>query len=75
MEYKKPVMKIKELEQIGLPREFLLKAFRDKNQDFAWKINPGAKNSPILFDTAGLEKYRVECIKNQRVINKRVGVM
>lgn len=76
LEYPKPVMKVYELMELGLAREFLIQAFHSPKQNFAWKMNPMAKNSPILFETNGLEEYRINCIKNQRMINQHsVGVM
>ncbi len=63
MKYPKEVMRIKELEQMGFPREFLLTIDRLGIRDIAWKISP-SKNSPILFDTEELEKYRkTQCLK------------
>lgn len=59
MEYPKPVMKKTELMELGFPEDTLLRASREKNQTFAFKANPLAKNSPLLFDTAGFEKWRL----------------
>ncbi|MBE5852876.1 MAG: hypothetical protein E7299_08045 [Lachnospiraceae bacterium] len=73
MEYPKPIMKITELEKLGYSREFLLNAFYDKNQTFAWKINPTAKNSLILFETAGLEEYRLKTIALQKQMRQRLA--
>ena len=56
MEFPKPIMRMSELMEMGFPEECLLRAYRDKNQTFASKINPAKSNSPIIFDTAGLEK-------------------
>ena len=57
MEYPKPVMKLSELKKMGFPEDYLLRIFRTKGQTIARKINPAASNSPIIFDTAGLEKW------------------
>ena len=57
MEFPKPIMRMSELMEMGFPEECLLRAYRDKNQTFASKINPAKSNSPIIFDTAGLEKW------------------
>lgn len=74
--YPKRVMKVYELMELGYAKEFLMGAFHSPKQTFAWKINPMAKNSPILFDTDGLEEYRIDCIRNQMMINKHsMGVI
>ena len=76
MEYPQKIMKLTQLVKEGFPKEFLMDAFRDPEQDFAWKINPLAPNSPILFDTEAFERYRAKLVDNQRAINKRPqGVM
>lgn len=59
MKYPSPVMKLKELVQLGFPEEFLLNAYRTKGQDFAQKISPTKRNSPIIFDTEKFEEYRM----------------
>jgi hypothetical protein len=71
MEYPKQVMKIRELEKMGIPTRFLMDAYRSKDQRFAWKQDMTKRNSPILFDTAGLEEYRVKLIKNEQEANRR----
>ena len=40
MEFPKPIMRMSELVNMGFPEEYLLRAYRDKNQTFASKINP-----------------------------------
>lgn len=60
MQYPSPIMKLRELMQLGFPEEFLLTAYRTKGQDFAQKINPTKKNSPIIFDTEKFEDYRMK---------------
>lgn len=61
MQYPKPIMRATEMEKkLGFPREYLLRAFRTHGQTFARKINPTAPNSPIIFDTEGFEKWRVQ---------------
>lgn len=57
MEYPKQVMKKTELEKMGFPKQWLLQVFRKHGQKVAWQMGTG-KNSPILFDTAALEKIR-----------------
>lgn len=58
MDYPKPVMKATELEKMGFPRNYLLKAYRRTGQNYAWKTT-SAKNSPIVFDTEKFEKWRM----------------
>ena len=60
MEYPKPVMRKSELEKMGFPEEYLMRIYRTKWQSIAWKIDPTSRNSPILFDTQGLEKFRAQ---------------
>ncbi len=65
MEYPKPIMKLRELKDMGFPEEFLFRAYYANGQTFASKINPMKKSSPIFFDTAGFEKWRLQQIKLQ----------
>lgn len=55
MKYDKPVMKKRELLKLGFSEKFLNEAYRIGK--CAWKSSAGA-NSPLLFDTEALEKYR-----------------
>lgn len=58
MRYPKPVMRLSELKEMGFPEKWLLMVFRMQgNRSIAWKKGM-AENSPILFDTEELEKYR-----------------
>ena len=59
VEYPKAVMKKTELEKMGFPEEFLFRAYRVRGQTFAQKLNPAKRNSPIMFDTEGFEKWRM----------------
>ena len=69
MEYDKPIMRMSELVKIGFPRSFLEEAYREKGQTFAQK---GAKkNSPIFFDTAMFEKWRLNKLKNENQAMQR----
>lgn len=71
MEYPKAVMKMGELVKMGFPRSFLDEAYREKGQTFAQK---GAKkNSPIFFDTAMFEKWRLNKLKNENQAMQRGG--
>lgn len=60
MKYPKKVMRLKELEKMGFPQDFLLRAYRTRGQNFAQKQNPSARNSPILFDTELFEEWRLK---------------
>ena len=57
MEYPKQIMRMRELIEMGVPEETLQAAYRMPGQTFARKSNPLKKNSPIVFDTKGLEKW------------------
>ena len=62
MVYPKPIMKLQELVKLGYPEEWLLGIYRSRRQNIAWKMGGEHKrNSPILFDTEELEKYRKAC--------------
>lgn len=66
MEYRKPFMRKMELvTEYGLPEVLLDRAYRTKGQTFAQKLNPLGRNSPILFDTAEFEKWRLADIQAQ----------
>lgn len=58
MNYPKQVMTVKELREMGFPKEFLLEIYRSRNQKIAWKTGTGGRTSTILFDTEKLEKFR-----------------
>ena len=68
MNYPKQIMNRKELiEQMGFTEAFLMRAFSTPGQTFAWRENPLNKHSPIMFDTDGLEKWRIEdCMMQER---------
>ena len=59
MEYPKQIMKMQELSKMGFPVEFLQIAYLTKGQTFAQKMDPTKKNSPIIFETAGFEEWRM----------------
>ncbi|MFR9064135.1 MAG: hypothetical protein ACLVJO_10460 [[Clostridium] scindens] len=44
----------------GMGFRMLLNAYRTKGQTFAQKMTPGKKKSPIIFDTAEFEKWRMK---------------
>ena len=66
MDYPKPIMTMRALMEIGFTEKFLKRAYVEPNQTFAWKSDATRKNSPILFDTVGLEKYRLERIQLEK---------
>lgn len=69
MEYPKPIMRKTELMAIfGFPEELLDRAYRQKGQDFAQKINPTKRGSPIIFDTAKFEKWRMEQLRMENKV-------
>lgn len=76
MEYPKPFMRLAELKSMGLPEQMLLDAYREKGQRFAQKVNPTKKTSPILFDTAAFEKWRMEklILENKSIPRGRTGM-
>lgn len=74
MKYPKPVMNLTGLMKMGIPESFLKKAFTDPNQTFAWKAIPTKDNSPILFDTEGLEEYRLRQIEMEKKARKQLHV-
>ena len=61
MKYPQEVMRLSELKKMGFTEEWLLYVFRMQGKrGIAWKKSP-AENSPILFDTEALEKFRKAC--------------
>lgn len=66
MEYPKQIMRMRELIEMGVPEETLQAAYRMPRQTFARKINPLKKNSPIVFDTKGFEKWWARMENAQR---------
>lgn len=57
MQYPNKIMRMTELIKMGFPEDYLMRIFRTKGQTIARKMNPSARNSPIIFDTEGLEKW------------------
>ncbi len=76
MEYPKRIMTRKALiTQMGFSEAYLMRAFSTPGQAFAWRENPLNKHSPIMFDTAGLEKWRLEdCQMQERARKMRTTV-
>ena len=70
MDYPKRIMNRKELASYGFPDSYLMRSYSTPGQAFAWLENPLNKHSPIMFDTAGLEKWRLEDCKMQEQARK-----
>ena len=68
MEYPSNIMSRKALiTQMGFTEAYLMRAYSTPGQTFARRENPLNKHSPILFDTDGLEKWRIEdCMMQER---------
>jgi hypothetical protein len=66
MTYPKPFMTRNELIEHGLSGTLLDRAYHDPNQTFAMKITPTKKNSPIMFEVAEFDKWRIREIKKYR---------
>lgn len=75
MNYPSKVMKISELMKMGFPKEYLMIAYRSRKQTFAWKMDATKSNSPILFDTEGLEEYRRKQISIEQQKNNRIRLV
>ncbi len=73
MEYPKPIMKMSELQKMGFPYEYLMYAYRSRNQRFASKMNPTKIKSTIIFDTAEFDAWRLRDIKAQVTAMPRGG--
>lgn len=56
MEYSKKVMTLRELIAMGFCESELMAIYRMRNNGIAWKA--GSRNSPIMFSTEDLERYR-----------------
>lgn len=63
MTYPKQVMRLSELEALGFPKEMLMRAYNSREQNFANKVNPFKKNSPIIFDVEGFENWRLKQVR------------
>lgn len=73
MIFPKKIMRMSELKDMGFPEEYLLRAYRSIGQTFATKLNPYKQNSPIIFDTVGLNEWMQKEIRaqNKAVIRGR----
>lgn len=56
MTFPKRFMKKAELEQMGIPKPMLERAYREPGQDFARRTQL-KENSSIIFDTEGFAKW------------------
>lgn len=57
MIFPQPIMRLKPLTEMGIPEATLMRIYRTRGQTVAKKINPGVRNSPIIFDTDRLAEY------------------
>ena len=69
MRYPKEIMRKSELLKIGFPEDFLKRA--QLTGKIAWRSDPTRLNSPILYDTQALEKYRIDQMELDNQINNR----
>lgn len=76
MKYPKKIMNRGELIRgMGFTEPYLMRAFSTPGQTFAWRANPANKHSPILFDTDGLEEWRIkDCQMQERARKMRTTV-
>lgn len=59
MNYPKPIMKLSELRKMGFDEAWLLYIYNKRSDlKIAWKGGNGKGNSPIMYDTEGLERFR-----------------
>lgn len=76
MNYPRELMRKTELQrECHLSPELLEKAYRTPGQDFAFKMDPTKKNSPILFMTDGLERWIQKRIQMEQRARKKNCVM
>lgn len=75
MKYPRQIMKISDLEQMGFPKEYLLRAYHSRGQTFATKMNPAKRNSPVIFDTEGFDQWMQQEIKAQQSAERRAVIV
>lgn len=75
MKYPRQIMKISDLEQMGFPKEYLLRAYHSRGQTFATKMNPAKRNSPVIFDTEGFDQWMQQEIKAQQAAERRAVIV
>lgn len=69
MIYPSPIMRLKPLTKMGIPEATLMRIYRTRGQKVAKKISPGKRNSPLIFDTAELDKALQE---EQEIENRSI---
>ena len=75
MKYPRQIMKISDLEQMGFPKEYLLRAYHSRGQTFATKMNPAKRNSPIIFNVEGFDQWMQQEIKAQQAAERRAVIV
>lgn len=65
IKFPKAFMRASELVEMGIPAELIARAYGDRNQTFAMKINPAKKNSPLILETAGFAEWMARQIDAQ----------
>lgn len=75
MKYPRQIMKISDLEQMGFPKDYLLRAYCSRGQTFATKMNPAKPNSPIIFNTEGFDQWMQQEIKAQQAAERRAVIV
>lgn len=65
IKFPKAFMRASELMEMGIPAELITRAYGDKNQKFAMKINPAKRNSPLIMETAGFAEWMARQIDAQ----------
>lgn len=75
MKYPRHIMKISDLEQMGFPKEYLLRAYHSRGQTFATKMNPAKRNSPIIFNVEGFDQWMQQEIKAQQAAERRAVIV
>ena len=69
MKYPKALMRMSELKKMGFPEDYLREAYAKGG--IAWRLSPEKYNSPIMFDTEELEKYRQNQMKIDHTIYRK----
>lgn len=76
MNYPGKVMNRKALiDQMGFTEAYLMRAYSTPGQTFAWRQNPANRTSPILFDTAGFDEWRIKDCRMQEQARKQRTVV